>query len=99
MFENNTTRVKQSKRKEIKQRDDYTCYLCGTRSDQLTIDHVIPSSRGGSNEDSNLKSCCVSCNCAKSDMTILEFAIFSLYKANNALSKIQLNIFDVTVRN
>src|SRR5665811_496840 len=34
-------------RREIFLRDGYTCQYCGARSSGLTIDHVIPRSRGG----------------------------------------------------
>jgi len=48
----------------IFQRDGYACTVCGSRSD-LTIDHVHPVSLGGSNDLSNLRTLCRSCNSAK----------------------------------
>jgi 5-methylcytosine-specific restriction endonuclease McrA len=38
-----------------------------------TIDHVVPSSRGGSNKASNLVAACVSCNSQKGNMTGEEY--------------------------
>jgi hypothetical protein len=37
------------KRKEIFERDDYTCFYCGERvtSDNATLDHLIPQHKGG----------------------------------------------------
>ena len=35
----------------------------------LSLDHVVPCNRGGSNSPSNLITMCVSCNSAKSDMS------------------------------
>jgi 5-methylcytosine-specific restriction endonuclease McrA len=40
------------------------CYYCGKTfsPDELTMDHVIPLSRGGSSEKINLVPCCKECN-------------------------------------
>lgn len=48
----------------VYERDGYACQYCGA-ADDLTIDHVRPLSRGGSNEMSNLLTACRSCNCSK----------------------------------
>jgi len=48
----------------IFQRDGYACLACGSRSD-LTIDHVHAVSLGGSNDPSNLRTLCRSCNSSK----------------------------------
>ena len=48
----------------IFQRDGYACTACGSRSD-LTLDHVHAVSLGGSNDPSNLRTMCRSCNSAK----------------------------------
>ena len=49
---------------KIFKRDGYACVRCGSDSD-LTIDHITPRSRGGSDEESNLQTMCRSCNSAK----------------------------------
>lgn len=49
-------------------RDGYKCVYCGSFSD-LTIDHVTPVSRGGTNSLSNLATACRSCNSSKNDKT------------------------------
>jgi 5-methylcytosine-specific restriction endonuclease McrA len=49
-------------RREIFIRDDYTCQYCGVRSNDLTIDHIIPRSRGGGHSWDNLVSACRPCN-------------------------------------
>ena len=46
-------------------RDDYTCHYCGARGGRLECDHVIPVSRGGSNDLSNLVTACKPCNQSK----------------------------------
>lgn len=54
-------------------RDDYTCQYCGERGKKLECDHVIPISRGGSNEESNLVTACFSCNRSKRDKLVSEW--------------------------
>ena len=39
------------------------CHWCGKRAKKLTIDHVVPVSRGGTNEIDNLVFACFDCNC------------------------------------
>jgi 5-methylcytosine-specific restriction endonuclease McrA len=48
----------------IYKRDDHECQYCGTRNN-LTIDHVIPRSRGGKDTWDNLVACCTTCNVKK----------------------------------
>lgn len=47
-------------------RDGAACARCGS-TERLTVDHVIPMIRGGSDELSNLQTLCKSCNSAKRD--------------------------------
>lgn len=53
-------------RQRIWARDSYTCFYCGSK-ENLTVDHVIPSSRGGLDDDNNLVTACRTCNAKKSD--------------------------------
>lgn len=55
-------------RKNVLKRDSFKCQYCGTR-ESLTIDHVIPKSRGGSDEWDNLITCCSTCNVKKGNRT------------------------------
>lgn len=54
-------------RYEILRRDSNKCRYCGaTAADKpLTIDHVVPSALGGSDEPSNLVAACADCNSGK----------------------------------
>ena len=52
-------------RRKIKERWEYQCAYCGNGS-ELTIDHVVPRSRGGSDFTKNVVCCCNSCNQQKS---------------------------------
>ena len=49
-------------RKEVFIRDNYTCQYCGTKTRDLTLDHVIPRSKGGPHTWDNLVSACKGCN-------------------------------------
>jgi len=49
-------------RKEVFARDNYTCQYCGKHTRDLTLDHVIPRSRGGRHTWTNLVSACRACN-------------------------------------
>lgn len=49
---------------EILERDDFRCQHCGVRR-FLTVDHIVPVVRGGTNDRSNLQTLCYSCNCSK----------------------------------
>lgn len=40
------------------------CQHCGT-TEQITIDHIIPITKGGTNHIDNLQPLCRSCNCKK----------------------------------
>jgi 5-methylcytosine-specific restriction endonuclease McrA len=62
-------RVKLSKR-EVLRRDNYTCQYCGKKVPHLTIDHIIPRSRGGEYKWSNLVAACPSCNHRKGGRTL-----------------------------
>ncbi|NNE46814.1 MAG: HNH endonuclease [Rhodothermales bacterium] len=55
-------------RKNVIRRDGFRCQYCGSR-DKLTIDHVIPKSRGGRDIWENLVAACVPCNNRKGNHT------------------------------
>jgi 5-methylcytosine-specific restriction endonuclease McrA len=64
-------RVKLSRR-EIFIRDSYTCQYCDRQMTDLTIDHVIPRSRGGQHVWDNVVSACRQCNHRKGGKSIAE---------------------------
>jgi 5-methylcytosine-specific restriction endonuclease McrA len=52
----------------IYKRDNYTCGYCGAK-EGLTLDHILPSSRGGKDEWTNLVTACTKCNVKKGNKT------------------------------
>lgn len=56
-------------RKEIFNRDGWTCVYCGRYTRDLTIDHVVPRHRGGPHTWDNLVSACKTCNHRKAGRT------------------------------
>jgi 5-methylcytosine-specific restriction endonuclease McrA len=59
-------------RREVFIRDHYTCQYCGRQAGDLTIDHVVPKSKGGSHSWENLVSACKPCNHRKGGKTLAE---------------------------
>jgi 5-methylcytosine-specific restriction endonuclease McrA len=58
------------------ERDNYTCVYCGFKADGINglhCDHVIPYSKGGSNDLENLVTSCPSCNMSKGNKTLEEW--------------------------
>jgi 5-methylcytosine-specific restriction endonuclease McrA len=58
-------------RKNMFIRDNHTCQYCGTH-EQLSVDHVLPSSRGGKSCFDNCVTSCVQCNIKKGNRTPAE---------------------------
>jgi 5-methylcytosine-specific restriction endonuclease McrA len=61
-------------RKNILLRDRNTCQYCGESlsPSELTLDHVVPRSRGGNSTWENLVACCHSCNRRKGNRLLNE---------------------------
>jgi 5-methylcytosine-specific restriction endonuclease McrA len=53
-------------RRAVFARDNWTCQYCGSRSN-LTVDHVIPRSKGGGSSWDNIVASCAPCNRRKGD--------------------------------
>lgn len=55
-------------RHRLFKRDGHECVYCGSKRN-LTVDHIIPKSKGGQNTWMNLVTSCFSCNTRKGDRT------------------------------
>lgn len=58
----------------ILKRDRHTCQYCGYSGDKMTVDHLLPRSRGGKDSYNNLVASCLPCNNSKDDRTPEEWA-------------------------
>ena len=67
-------------RKNILRRDAYKCAYCGRSDLPLTIDHVVPKSKGGGDSWENLVCACTVCNNRKGNRTLEESHMHLLYK-------------------
>jgi len=63
-------------RKNLYMRDNFTCQYCGVHANKLkyrvqdiNLDHVLPRSRGGKTEWTNIVTACIDCNSKKANRT------------------------------
>ena len=94
-------RTRTLSRKGILARDRHTCQYCleETLPSKLTLDHIIPRSRGGANAWENLVASCFSCNNRKGDRTPNEAGMplerypkpFSIHTSRHLLRDSALN--------
>jgi 5-methylcytosine-specific restriction endonuclease McrA len=55
-------------RRAVFARDDWTCQYCGSRSN-LTVDHIVPRSKGGASTWENIVASCAPCNRRKGNVS------------------------------
>ncbi|MFQ5751214.1 MAG: HNH endonuclease [bacterium] len=75
-------RKKAYSKRHIYLRDNYTCQYCGKIGlpNELTLDHILPQSRGGKSVWENLVTSCQKCNTRKGDQTPKEAGMNVLNK-------------------
>lgn len=54
-------------RRALFARDGWRCVYCGTTSGRMTLDHVVPRSKGGADDWDNVVTACAPCNLRKGD--------------------------------
>jgi len=67
-------------RRALFARDGWRCVYCGTTNGRLTLDHVVPRSRGGDSVWENVVTSCGPCNLRKGNRS-LEEASMTLHRA------------------
>ena len=57
-------------RRALFARDGWRCVYCGTSGGRLTLDHVVPRSKGGESVWENVVTACAPCNLRKGDRSL-----------------------------
>ncbi|MER3329792.1 MAG: HNH endonuclease [Candidatus Kapaibacterium sp.] len=78
-------------KKNIFRRDGGKCQYCGSAKGILTIDHIMPKSRGGESSWENLTTACFNCNNKKSNKTPFEAKMPLLSKPHKPNYVLYLN--------
>ena len=75
----------------IMKRDGHKCLYCGA-TENLTIDHIHPASRGGENTWENMATSCNSCNVKKGNRTPGEAGMPLTKQVKRPYNKLHLTI-------
>ncbi|MDA0716797.1 MAG: HNH endonuclease [Cyanobacteria bacterium] len=62
-------------RRNLFHRDGHRCQYCGASAERLSVDHVVPRSRGGLDTWENVTTACLPCNVRKGNRTPREAAM------------------------
>ena len=68
-------------RKAALKRDQYTCLWCGRPA--TTVDHIVPSSKGGSDLPQNLLASCMECNTKRGNRSTFSYFLEKLLSVPN----------------
>lgn len=94
MAKNGGKWIRSAKRHAIYARDGHSCAYCKrheaelTAEESLQLDHIIPREKGGGNHESNLVTCCSTCNVKKGSRSVAAFARLlgaELRRSHNAI--------------
>lgn len=89
--------IRPTKRLGIMFRDNLCCAYCGASVEDgasLTLDHIIARDNGGTNHETNLITCCTTCNSKKGTKSLADF-LLEVGDFGNALS-VQQWVMDCT---
>jgi 5-methylcytosine-specific restriction endonuclease McrA len=67
-------------RRALFARDNWRCVYCGSSGSRLTLDHVVPRSRGGDSVWENVVTSCAPCNLRKGDRLLEEASMVLHYQ-------------------
>lgn len=94
--------IRRTKRLSIYLRDGFACMYCGQGAEQganLTLDHIKPTSKGGTNDESNLLTCCMRCNQSRGSRSMCMFAKdLAVYIGHSVTEKMILKAIRRNVR-
>jgi len=65
---------------DLKEKYNFICPCCGKEESEmkwkkLTVDHIVPLSKEGTNTIENIQPLCLSCNCKKNNREIIKYEI------------------------
>jgi 5-methylcytosine-specific restriction endonuclease McrA len=79
-------------RKNFLHRDAHTCQYCRKSGEDMTLDHVIPRSRGGQDTWENIVVACVRCNVHKGNRTPKEAGMLLLKQPSRPHSSLYFEV-------
>lgn len=79
-------------RKNLLHRDSHTCQYCRKGGEDMTLDHVIPRSRGGQDTWENIVVACVRCNVKKGNRTPKEAGMALLKQPSRPHSSLYFEV-------
>lgn len=79
--------IESHRKNKIYEKQNGLCAYCGRRRSRkrMTIDHIIPLSKGGTDDMDNLQCTCKMCNYLKEDMMPHEFTALALCILENSM--------------
>ena len=83
-------------RRAVFARDRWTCQYCGSRS-SLTVDHVVPRSRGGASSWDNIVTSCAPCNRRKGDTPLRQAGMQLMRQPSNPNPHIFIHVATPTI--
>jgi hypothetical protein len=94
--------IRQEKRLAIYLRDGMACVWCGVSVEEeviLSLDHLKPSSKGGSNKETNLVTSCHRCNSSRGSRPWKKFAeAVAIYTNHGRTVDSVINFVEMTRR-
>ena len=88
LYTTSSAEAKRLWRRDIKEKWNWKCAYCGDKNN-LTIDHVVPRAKGGTDFTKNVVCCCHSCNQSKSHSPWEEWYLSQDFFDNEKYNKIK----------
>lgn len=88
--------IRQDKRLAIYLRDGCACAWCGASVEQgaqLTLDHLLPVSKGGTNNEANLVTACQRCNSSRGNRSVEQFASAVAQYVDHGVSAVDIAVY------
>jgi 5-methylcytosine-specific restriction endonuclease McrA len=83
-------------RRAVFARDRWTCQYCGSRT-SLTVDHVVPRSKGGSSSWDNIVTSCAPCNRRKGDAMLRHVGMHLIRQPSSPSPQIFIHVATPTI--